>query len=149
MISGIASMLGIGSPQAEITDDEASDVGEASPAPATIKQEKKAKEPAKTKEKAKPTIVEKEKEEESLMVESEKDEGEEEDDDEVGPDEYVLIHFTRQFLLTSFSAGTSLSLSEVISLMRMSVSSPSTHPTRDSNINTDGRAEIRGQMGGL
>ncbi len=96
-------MLGIGSPQAEITDDEASDVSEATPAPATIKEEKKAMEPATSKEKAKPTMVEKEKdeekeeekEEESLMVESEKDE--DEDDDEIGPDEYVLIHHSHQF----------------------------------------------------
>jgi len=114
MISGIASMLGIGSPQAEIIDDEASDVSEATPAAATIKQEKKAKEPAKSKEKAKPT-----------MVESEKDEDEDEDDEDVGPDEYVLTQLSRQCLLTRLSAGMSLKLSEVISLMRMSV--PSFH----------------------
>lgn len=137
-------MLGIGSPQAEITDDEASDVSEVTPAPATIKQEKKAKEPAKPKEKAKPTMVEKEKEEDSLMVQSEKEEDEDDDDDEVGPDEYVLIHFPRQCLLTSFSVGTSLNLSEVISLMRMSVPSSFTHHLHYSNLNTDGRAEIRG-----
>ena len=150
MISGIASMLGIGSPQAEITDDEASDVSEATPAPTTIKQERKTKEPAKSKEKAKPTMVEKEKEEESLMVESEKDEDEDEDDEDVGPDEYVvIIHLSRQCLLTSLSAGMSLNLSKVISLMRMSVPSPFTPHLRYSNLNTDGRAEIRGQMGGL
>jgi hypothetical protein len=144
MISGITSMLGIGSPKAAITDDEASDVSEATPAPATIKQEKKAQEPAKPKEKAKPTMVEKEKEEDSLMVETEKDEDEDEDDDEVGPDEYVLIHLSRQCLLTRFSAGTSLNLSEVISLMRMLVPSPFTYHLHSSNLNTDGRAEIRG-----
>jgi hypothetical protein len=129
MISGIASMLGIGSPQAEITDDEASDVSEATPAPATIKQEKKTKDPAKFKEKAKPTMVEKEKEDESLMVESERDEDEDEDDEDVGPDEYVLIQLSRQCLLTRFSAGMSLKLSEVISLMRMSVPSFHRSPT--------------------
>jgi hypothetical protein len=78
-ISGIASMLGIGSSQAEITDDEASDVSNASPAPATIKQEKKGKE--------KPKVVEEV--EESLMVESEKEEDEDDDDEPVGPDECV------------------------------------------------------------
>jgi hypothetical protein len=144
MISGIASMLGIGSPQAEITDDEASDVSEATPAPATIKQEKKAKEPAKSNEKAKPTMVEKGKEENSLMVESEKDGDEDEDDDEVGPDEYVLIHLSRQCLLTRFSTDMLLNLSEVISLMRMSVPSPFTYHLHYSNLNIDGRAEIRG-----
>ena len=149
MISGIASMLGIGSPQAEIIDDEASDVSEATPAAATIKQEKKAKEPAKSKEKAKPTMVEKEKEEESLMVESEKDEDEDEDDEDVGPDEYVLTQLSRQCLLTRLSAGMSLKLSEVISLMRMSVPSPFTYHLCYPNVHTDGRAEIRGQMGGL
>ena len=142
-------MLGIGSPQAEITDDEASDVSEATPAPTTIKQEKKTKEPAKSKEKAKPTMVEKEKEEESLMVESEKDEDEDEDDEDVGPDEYIVIHLSRQCLLTRFSAGMSLNLSKVTSLMRMSVLSPFTRHLRYSNLITDGRAEIRGQMGGL
>lgn len=97
-MSGIASMLGIGSSQAELSEDEASDVSEvATPAP-TVKQEKKVKEPAKPKEKAKPKMVqkqpekEKEEEEESLMVESDKDEDEDEDDDEVGPDECVSCH---------------------------------------------------------
>jgi hypothetical protein len=87
MMSGIASMLGIGSSQAEITDDESSDVSEVIPAPATTKQENEVKEPVKPKEK--PKMVEKGKEEESLMVESEKDEDEDDDDDddEVGPDE--------------------------------------------------------------
>jgi hypothetical protein len=80
-IFGIASMLGIGSSQAEITDDEASDVSEASPAPATIKRKKKGK------EKVKPKVVEEV--EESLMVESEKEEDEDDDDEPVGPDECV------------------------------------------------------------
>lgn len=87
MMSGIASLLGIGSSQAEISDDEASDLsvsGEevAAPLPARTKEEKKGK------EKAKPEVVEEK--EESLMVESDKDEDEEDDDDdEVGPDECV------------------------------------------------------------
>ncbi|KAE9380734.1 hypothetical protein N431DRAFT_362753 [Stipitochalara longipes BDJ] len=74
----------------QITDDEASDVSDANPAPVTIKQEKKVKEvKEKAKEKAKPKVVEEP--EESLMVESEKDEDEDDDDDdEVGPDEYVV-----------------------------------------------------------
>ncbi|PMD35734.1 hypothetical protein L207DRAFT_516686 [Hyaloscypha variabilis F] len=66
----------------QITDDEASDVSNASPAPATIKQEKKGK------EKPKPKVVEEV--EESLMVESEKEEDEDDDDEPVGPDEYVV-----------------------------------------------------------
>jgi chromobox protein 1 len=86
MMSGIASMLGIGSSQAGISDDEASDVsisGEeiAAPLPPRTKEEKKGK------DKAKPEVVEEK--EESLMVESEKDEDEEDDDEEVGPDECV------------------------------------------------------------
>jgi chromobox protein 1 len=86
MMSGIASILGIGSSQAEISDDEASDVsvsGEeiAAPLPARTKEEKKGKDKAKSK------VVEEK--EESLMVESEKDEDEEDDDEEVGPDECV------------------------------------------------------------
>jgi chromobox protein 1 len=89
-MSGIALLLGIGSSQAEISDDEASDISlsgdEVMAAfPARTKEENKGK------EKAKPKVVEEK--EESLMVESDKDENEEEedddDDDEVGPDECV------------------------------------------------------------
>ena len=92
MMSGIASILGIGSSQVEISDGEASDVSDATPAPTTIKQEKKAKEVVKPMEKAKPKVVAEE--EESLMVESVKDDEEDEDDDEVGPDECVALTFS-------------------------------------------------------
>lgn len=113
-------MLGIGSSQAEISDDDASDVSDvAAPVLATIKQEKKPKEvKEKLKEKPKPKVAEEK--EESLMVESEKDD-EEEDEDEVDPDECVACKPTRQCLLKNFSADMSLSLSEAISLTRMLV----------------------------
>jgi hypothetical protein len=95
MMSGLVSMFGIGSSQAEISDDEASGLSEVeaapTPDPATIKQEKKAKEvKEKPAEKAKPKVVEKE---ESLMVESDKDEDDE--DDEASPDECATPIFTR------------------------------------------------------
>jgi hypothetical protein len=120
MIYGIASTLGIGSSQAEISDDEASDVSDtATPALVAIKQEKKAKQvKEKPKVNSKPKVEEEK--EENLMVESEDDE-EEEDDDEVDPDECVACKPTRQRLPKSFSADMSLSVLEAISLTRMPV----------------------------
>jgi hypothetical protein len=122
MMSGIASLLGIGSSQAEITDDEASDVSFSgdevlTPAPATIKQERKGKE--KEKENPKATIVEEQ--EEGLRVESENEE--DDDDDEVGPDECVIHNLTCQCLLTKLSTDTSLNPLEAILLTRRQVPS--------------------------
>jgi len=139
MMSGIASMLGIGSSQAEITDDEASDVSDATPAPATIKQEKKALKEVKPKEKAQPKVVTEE--EESLMVESVKDD-EDEDDDEVGPDEFVTLTFPRMFAETLLCRYVVESIRSHLVDEDVSISLPIT--PLDANSYTDWRVEIRG-----